>query len=202
MLAPLVRDKKVLDLGVVDYRERRRDNEQYFETHPTLLFRQIAEINPDVTGVDIDEIGIEHLRSKNYHVICDNVETMSLGTKFDVIIAGEIIEHLENPGLFLRNMLPHIEPGGILAISTPNPFYAKQRHKIWRYNRPQVHEDHTCWFDPLTLNEMLHRTGWQTAENYWVQSKPQWIKTWPRLFRGYFSNSFLTLASKVTSHQP
>ena len=70
------------------------------KAHPTLLFRQIAAINPDVTGIDIDSVGIEHLLNRHYNVICDNVETMSLGRTFDVIVAGEIIEHLENPGLF------------------------------------------------------------------------------------------------------
>jgi SAM-dependent methyltransferase len=199
ILAPLLKDKDVLDLGVVDYRERRRDDNAYFETHPTLLFRQISDINPEVTGVDIDHEGIANLRARNFNVVCDNVETMNLDKTFDVIVAGEIIEHLENPGLFLRNALKHINPDGCFAISTPNPFYAKQRHKIWRYNHPQVHEDHTWWFDPATLNELLHRTGWKTTENYWVQPSNQYIKTWPRLFRGYFSNSFLTIAKKADS---
>ena len=196
VLKDLVRDGKVLDLGVVDYRERRQDDDQYFETHPTLLFRQITDINPDVVGVDIDEAGINKLLAKNFNVICANVETMTLGRTFDVIVAGEIIEHLENPGMFLRNMLKHIADNGTLAISTPNPFYVKQRHKIWRYNRPQVHEDHTCWFDPVTLTELLKRTGWQVTASYWLQPRSQWLKTWPRLFRDYFSNSFLTLAQK------
>jgi len=54
--------------------------------------------------VDIDDEGIKILREEGYHVRTDNVMTMNLEEQFDVIIAGEIIEHLDNPGQFLRNM--------------------------------------------------------------------------------------------------
>ena len=39
----------------------------------------------------------------------------------DAILAGEIIEHLENPSAFLRGCFSTLDVGGILVISTPNP---------------------------------------------------------------------------------
>jgi SAM-dependent methyltransferase len=152
VINPLVKSGKILDLGVVDSRRMRHETSERLEAKANLLFRQICKINPKTLGVDIDDAGIDILREEGYHVRTANVMTMNLGEQFDVIVAGEIIEHLDNPGQFLQNMRRHLRENGTLVISTPNPFYIKQFWKIWRYNRPQVHEEHTCWFDPLTLS--------------------------------------------------
>ncbi|HEY2007471.1 MAG TPA: class I SAM-dependent methyltransferase [Rhizomicrobium sp.] len=39
---------------------------------------------------------------------------------FDCVIASEIIEHLENPRHFLREINALLRPGGLLLITTPN----------------------------------------------------------------------------------
>jgi 2-polyprenyl-3-methyl-5-hydroxy-6-metoxy-1,4-benzoquinol methylase len=40
--------------------------------------------------------------------------------KFDIIIAGEIIEHLENTDIFLESLQALLAPGGIIILTTPN----------------------------------------------------------------------------------
>jgi predicted SAM-dependent methyltransferase len=119
---------------------------------------------------------------------------MELNQSYDVIVAGEIIEHLENPGLFLRNMRRHLKPQGKLILSTPNPFYQGQTWKIWRYGRPQNHEEHTHWQDPQTLSQLLARTGFAVVDGYWVQPDRSILKTWKRLLRPYFSHGFMVIA--------
>lgn len=42
-------------------------------------------------------------------------------SSFDTILAGEILEHLECPVAFLRNVREALRPGGRLILSTPNP---------------------------------------------------------------------------------
>ena len=39
---------------------------------------------------------------------------------FDVVTATEVIEHLENPRLFLRDINRVLKPGGLCVLSTPN----------------------------------------------------------------------------------
>ena len=196
VVSGLVKNKEVLDLGVVDARVARGNAEERFDRSGKILFFQLAEINPDIVGLDLDEEGVEALKKRGYNAVCGDVHVVDLNKKFDTIIAGEIIEHLDNPGQFLCNMFRHLKPGGRLVVSTPNPFYAKQRGKIWRRGLPQVHEEHTCWFDPITLNHLLNRSGFTTLESYWINPSGQFFKTWPRKLRGYFSHSFMMVATQ------
>src|SRR3954465_6600413 len=102
-------EKLVMDLGCVDSPPARHDAAARIEYKANLLHKRIAEINKEVLGVDIDPEGVNVLNSQGYNTIVGDVETMDLGKEFDTIIAGEIIEHLENPGMFLRNMLRHLK---------------------------------------------------------------------------------------------
>ena len=43
-----------------------------------------------------------------------------LGRKFDVIVTGEILEHLPNQGLFLENAERHLKKKGVQILTTPN----------------------------------------------------------------------------------
>ena len=196
-------ERAVMDLGCVDSRPARHNAVQRIEYKANLLHKRLAEINKNVLGVDIDPDGAKVLNGQGYNVIVADVETMDLGKQFDTIVAGEIIEHLENPGRFLRNMHRHLKPDGVIIVSTPNPFYAGSAWKIWRYGTPAVHEDHMGWQDPTTMQQLFRRTGFEPVEGYWVQPKPALVKTWKRLLRPYFSHTFMMLAkprSNATSN--
>ena len=55
VIADLVKGKEVLDLGVVDARVSRGNAEQRFDRSGKILFFQLAEINPNIVGLDLDE---------------------------------------------------------------------------------------------------------------------------------------------------
>jgi SAM-dependent methyltransferase len=196
IIAPLVRGHKTLDLGIVDSRRGRQETAQRLEEKSaSLLFRRICEINPDTVGIDIDERGVAILRQQGFHARTADAMTMDLGERYDVIVAGELIEHLANPGLFLCNMARHLAPGGTLVITTPNPFYFGHVWKIWRYGRPRVHEEHVCWFDPITLGRLCCGSQLDPYAVHWIRPAGMSVlKTWPQFFRGYFAQSFLLLA--------
>ena len=201
IIAPLVRGRKTLDLGIVDSRRGRQETAQRLEEKSaSLLFRRICEINPDTVGIDIDEGGVEILRQQGFDARIADVMTMDLGERYEVIIAGELIEHLANPGLFLCNMARHLSPGGTLVLTTPNPFHFGLVWKIWRYGRPNVHEEHTCWFDPITLCQLCGRSQLDPYALHWIRpAGMNVLKTWPHLFRGYFAQSFMLLARPTPS---
>ncbi len=75
--------------------------------------------NPSVTGVDINK---GNLTSNYHHFIQGEVgDLMTNKEQYDGVIAGEILEHLEDPMSFLRDCRDLLTNDGVLILSTPNP---------------------------------------------------------------------------------
>jgi SAM-dependent methyltransferase len=83
-----------------------------------------------------------------------------LSDKFDVIIAGEVLEHLDAPGYLFANLAKMLNDGGKLIISVPNPWYINVILKTIFEGPPYVDNvDHVSWFDPCTISELGIRHG-------------------------------------------
>ena len=68
---------------------------------------------------------------------------------FDVIIAGELIEHLKNPGVFVEHCKSLLNNGGIFILTTPNPFGFPLIVQVLFEGYPAgINKDHKLWFDP------------------------------------------------------
>lgn len=128
---------------------------------------------PDVWGIDVSEENVAALTGlgfRNLHVA--DAERFSLGRRFNTIVAGEIIEHLTNPGLFLERAREHLEPNGRLVLTTPFPFALFEIvYALTRFPRTCSNPQHTSWFCPQTLREMVQRCGyevvhWELMEDY------------------------------------
>jgi 2-polyprenyl-3-methyl-5-hydroxy-6-metoxy-1,4-benzoquinol methylase len=207
---PVVRDRfqvieqyartgKVLDVGCVDGRPKREHSSVRVGRKPDLLFKRLVALNGDTLGIDVDAEGIDALKRSGYRAMLADAQTSDLQEQFDTVVAGELIEHLDCPGLFLRNMARHLRPNGVLLVSTPNPFSSRRFWKILRYGHPAVHEDHTCWFDPITLEQSMRRAGLTPIAQYWLQPSGKPLLRWPSVLRPYFSHHFLTVARRPAS---
>jgi len=74
----------------------------------------------NVYGLDLD-FDINRLSHKeNYQKA--NAEDFNFYLKFDVIFSGDLIEHLSNPGLFLKSCSRNLKESGQLIITTLNCF--------------------------------------------------------------------------------
>lgn len=155
-----VTGKAVLDLGVVQHSIENIDD-------PNWLHREIVRYAKNVLGVDILAEEVEHLNELGFDVMCADVEQMELGRKFDVIIAGELIEHLDNSGLFLQTVKRHLEEDGIIILTTPNPFTlgnAVIPIKLLLGGDYSVNKEHKCWYCLKTLRQLLEKYGFKIIE--------------------------------------
>jgi SAM-dependent methyltransferase len=84
--------------------------------------------------------------------------------RFDNIVAGELIEHLERPYDFLRGLHRHLAPGGRLVLSTPNPVAWPCLLFEWmRSRRFYYAADHAFYLPPRWVERMLEDSGFVVA---------------------------------------
>ncbi len=170
-IEPHISGKTVLDIGCVDARP---DGKKKYES--TGLHRFLNEHASQLIGVDTDQDGVRQMKQDGYNVIEANAEDMNLGRQFDCIVAGEIIEHLSNQGLFLENMKRHLVENGVLIITTPNAFSIISFWRILRKNKIKVHAEHTCWYDPITIEQLLRRYSFEIEEIFFANKSKWYLK--------------------------
>lgn len=134
------------------------------EESPYWLHQRLKERFADVTGVDINAEAVRNLQSKGYNVFLMNAEELAIDRTFDSIIAGELIEHLSNPGTFLEAARRHLKPDGRIILTTPYPFAALNFfYALLKFPKTCSNKEHTQWFCPSTLRELARRYGYRVV---------------------------------------
>jgi SAM-dependent methyltransferase len=77
---------------------------------------------------------------------------------FDVVVAGEVIEHLDCPRQLLDFSRSILRPGGKLVITTPNP-YAPWRVRSGQLGLVWESVDHVGYLFPSGICELAERAG-------------------------------------------
>jgi SAM-dependent methyltransferase len=130
---------------------------------PDWMHAAVASVATQVVGVELDPDLAARARERGYDVIEADAERLDLGRTFEVVWAGELIEHLSCAGGFLDGVRRHLVPGGRLVLTTPNAFAVT--NFVYRLGgRPRVNRGHTCWYDETTLSQLLRRHGYEIVE--------------------------------------
>jgi len=144
--------RHVLDLGCVQHNPRNYESRYW-------LHKAIASVAASVVGVDIYEEGVRYLRERGFDVVVGDAQRLDLGRTFDVIVAGDLVEHLENLGGFLESCEKHMHAESKLLVSSPNPWYWKNVLKAALSSEVKTNPEHTCWLCPRTLRQLCNRHG-------------------------------------------
>ena len=119
-IEPYVCGKKVLDIGPAELRGTTQDLDKV----KGWLHGQIMSAAASCLGLEKSIEQVQALQKMGYNIIQGDAEAFDMGDAFDVIFAGELIEHLSNPGLFLECVKRHLRPEGVMLLTTPNRFSA------------------------------------------------------------------------------
>lgn len=152
--------KKVLHLGCTNYPYTKEAIESNM-----LLHFDLEKICSDLWGLDGDAEGIEILRRHGSKQILsgdlENLAEVPIGSTFDVIVAGEMIEHLNNPGLFLNGIKRLMNEESVLLLTTINAYCAMRFFYYGARGRKgkaePVHPDHVAYYSYSTLKLLVER---------------------------------------------
>jgi SAM-dependent methyltransferase len=115
----------------------------------SLLHNKIESVALSCLGLDIFDVNIP-----NY--IKGDAQNMSFDKQFDVVVIGEVIEHLWNIEGCLRGACKALKVGGKLVITTPNAYYPVFLKDAIRGKVVTNDPYHVLLFDITTLCNMLN----------------------------------------------
>jgi hypothetical protein len=152
--------KKVLHLGCTNwpYTSDAIENNM-------LLHFELERTAGRLFGFDYDQEGLDVLAQAGakdlYRADLENLDELELDETFDVIVAGEMIEHLNNQGLFLKGIQRFMNAETRLVITTVNA-YCGMRFAIYALRgrggtAEPVHPDHVAYYSYSTLKLLVER---------------------------------------------
>ena len=90
----------------------------------------------------------------------------------DIIVCGEVLEHLSNPGHCLARLYCQW-PDAPLIVSVPNAF-SSVGAKYMATGVENVNKDHVAWYSYRTLRTLLERANYEIDQVCWYHGEP-WI---------------------------
>ena len=170
--------KKTIHLGCCDHLELINQK----RTEGNWLHDILTTSSETCIGLDICQEGVEHAHHIGVSniMLCDitkNVpKEISDNSLWDMIIAGEILEHVDNPVLFLNaihNQLKNYVKE--IIITVPN---------AWRWSNIRnisngiefINSDHRYWFTPYTLVKICLESNFIPKKFYYVENQTVALK--------------------------
>ena len=187
LLKLLVKGKRLVHFGCVDHLpliEQRRRTGMW-------LHEILSGVCTDLVGVDINEEGVQYMNDQGFETHISNVVTMPVpdsiaSRKWDYIVAGEVLEHIDNPVDFLGAIREKYKGcTERIVITVPNALsYTNFRFAL--KNIEMINTDHRYWFTPFTLMKVAMQAGIKVegfdlcfdekpslfSVKYWLKDRP------------------------------
>jgi SAM-dependent methyltransferase len=165
--------KRVLDIGCVDHAAAQVGGERW-------LHGRVASVASSCVGLDLHHEGVERMRELGYDAevvdITEPPPARLVDDPFDVVVAGELIEHLTAPIALFEFAARVLVPGGTLVLTTPNPF-APWRARAGQLGIVWENADHLVYVFPSGVAEMAGRTGFRLV-HLSTEGQPDNTRSW------------------------
>jgi 2-polyprenyl-3-methyl-5-hydroxy-6-metoxy-1,4-benzoquinol methylase len=133
------------------------------------LARALVERGCTVSGVEFDEEAAEEARPCLERLVVGDVETMDLvevfgDDRFEVIVFGDVLEHLRDPLPVLRGARKLLTDGGSVVASIPNVAHGSVRLALLagRFDYQTLgllDSTHVRFFTRTSIEELFHQAG-------------------------------------------
>lgn len=153
--------KTVLNVGAVGGVEGYLPHNQDIWLH-----QRLSRVARELVGIDIDQESIAYAAKHGVNILHVDCESMQLEKRFDVIIMSDVIEHLNAPGQALKTLVHHLNPGGKLLITTPNPTHCGLIGRALLGGKVNIYYDHVVLFMPEHIQAMCDRFGYHLSAVY------------------------------------
>lgn len=131
--------------------------------------KALRECGCSVVGIEIDPDAAQAASAWLERVIVGNLEEVQVweelnGDLFDVIVFGDVLEHLRDPLSALRASLVYLKQGGAIVVSVPNIAHADIKISLMNGEFPYadsglLDRTHVHFFTKDTLLELLSEAG-------------------------------------------
>jgi 2-polyprenyl-3-methyl-5-hydroxy-6-metoxy-1,4-benzoquinol methylase len=152
-----VKQKIVLHIGCADY-----PFTEYKFNSGKLLHQKLAQYASRLIGIDVNKKAIDWLKDKSIEDLyvgdaSNNKELLNtLGVVPDVIVAGEVLEHLNQPFLFLKEIRAGMQKSSELILSVPNAFHLENFIRVL-LSYEKVHQEHIAYYSFYTIKQLIER---------------------------------------------
>ena len=172
-LSAIVKGKNIIHLGCADH----LDLIEYKMKRGKWLHGLLLQNTKKCIGIDINREAINYLKEKHRipDLHCINLEDEKdidgiLGnTKWDYLLLGELIEHMNNPVAFLQHLHEKFKANtDKIIITAPNVYNIFNAKKI-RKNMEVINTDHRYWFSPYTLTKVVMESGFSDCDLCFVE---------------------------------
>jgi 2-polyprenyl-6-hydroxyphenyl methylase/3-demethylubiquinone-9 3-methyltransferase len=89
-----------------------------------LLTEPLARLGAKVTGIDASAqliaVAREHAAAMGLGIDYRAGDVQALDGQFDLVTCMEVVEHVADPGAFIKALANRLAPDGLLVMSTPN----------------------------------------------------------------------------------
>jgi len=124
----------------------------------------LAENGNKVFGIDIASAPIEECRRNGFEAMVkdiedDDIEDLMRRRPFDAVIMADVLEHLIDPVIVLRDkVLPLLGDGGVCIATIPNFVFYRYRTEIMLGNISHFNNDDKTHYDPPRPYNLGHKT--------------------------------------------
>jgi len=158
------RGKNIIHIGFADHKDLIMKKLQ----NNVWLHKRLLDVCNVCFGIDIDCQAVEFVRNTLgiSNVYCLDLINQDLPSElskshFDYVLLPEVLEHLDDPLLFLKEIRRKFNDiAERIIVTVPNAFRLLNFHLAMK-NSEGINTDHRYWFTPYTILKLIVRAGFE-----------------------------------------